>query len=145
MAPLELAAFEESDRFMFPEELEAYRQFRVPKDAGYRLTSSLDSMFLLRRDLSLLAESEVKALHGLTDLPSHAILDRGQIVGLWEFDPGDGTIAWTSFVPANKMLKQAVAQTERYVREQLGDARSFSLDSPKSRAPRIAALRKARA
>ena len=46
-------------------------------------------------------------------------------------------------MPANKALKQAVAQTEQYVREQLGDARSFSLDSPKSRAPRIAALRKA--
>jgi len=29
------------------------------------------------------------------------------------------------------------------VRERLGDARSFSLDSPKSRVPRIEALRKA--
>ncbi len=28
-----------------------------------------------------------------------------------------------------------------FVREELGDARSFSLDSPKSRAPRIAGLR----
>jgi hypothetical protein len=31
---------------------------------------------------------------------------------------------------------------ENYIREQLGDARSFSLDSPKSRTPRIEALRK---
>jgi len=29
------------------------------------------------------------------------------------------------------------------VRDELGDARSFSLDSPKSREPRIAALRAA--
>jgi hypothetical protein len=36
-----------------------------------------------------------------------------------------------------------VARAEQYVREGLGDARSFSLDSPKSRAPRIEALRKA--
>jgi len=34
-----------------------------------------------------------------------------------------------------------VQRTERFVRDQLGDARSFSLDSPESRAPRIAALR----
>jgi hypothetical protein len=32
---------------------------------------------------------------------------------------------------------------EEFVRSQLGDARSFSLDSPKSRAPRVEALRKA--
>ena len=32
---------------------------------------------------------------------------------------------------------------EEYVRSQLGDARSFGLDSPKSRAPKIEALRKA--
>ncbi|HME08614.1 MAG TPA: hypothetical protein VKG25_16275, partial [Bryobacteraceae bacterium] len=60
-------------------------------------------------------------------------------------EPDSGAIAWTSFVKADGALKQAVARTESYIREQLGDARSFSLDSPKSRAPRIAALRKAAA
>jgi hypothetical protein len=33
------------------------------------------------------------------------------------------------------------AETESFVRDQLGDARSFSLDSPKSRRPRIEAIR----
>jgi hypothetical protein len=42
----------------------------------------------------------------------------------------------------DKAVAAAVARTGAYVRDQLGDARSFSLDSPKSRAPRIAALRK---
>ncbi|MFI6849022.1 hypothetical protein OG535_21450 [Kitasatospora sp. NBC_00085] len=37
----------------------------------------------------------------------------------------------------------AVARTEAFVRDQLGDARGFSLDSPTSRAPKIAALRAA--
>jgi hypothetical protein len=50
-----------------------------------------------------------------------------------------------SFVKKNKTLEETVARTENFVRHQLGDARSFSLDSPKSRAPRIAALRKAAA
>jgi hypothetical protein len=79
----------------------------------------------------------------LADLPSHAILDRGRVVGLWEYDMSTSSIAWVAFVKKDKALQEAVTRTERYVREQLGDARSFSLDSPKSRAPRIEALRKA--
>ncbi len=50
-----------------------------------------------------------------------------------------------AFVKKDKALQQAVTRTENFVRDQLGDARSFSLDSPKSRAPRIVALRKAAA
>jgi hypothetical protein len=34
-----------------------------------------------------------------------------------------------------------VNQTTLYVRQELGDARSFSLDSPQSRVARLAALR----
>ena len=35
-----------------------------------------------------------------------------------------------------------VVRTEEFIRSQLGDARTFSLDSPKSRIPRIEALRR---
>jgi hypothetical protein len=80
-------------------------------------------------------------LSGLNDLPSHAILDRGRIVGLWEYDPEAGGIVWASFGIDDAALREAVARTEAFVRDDLGDARSFSLDSPASRAPRIAALR----
>jgi hypothetical protein len=82
---------------------------------------------------------------GLSDLPSHAILDRGRLVGLWEFDHASQSIAATTFGVRDKALDEAVRRTEEFIREQLGDARSFSLDSPKSRAPRIAALRQAAA
>ena len=78
-------------------------------------------------------------------MPSHGIFDRGRLAGLWEYDTLAESIAWTAFVPKNKDLEKAVERTEEYVRTQLGDARSFSLDSPKSRAPRIEALRKAAA
>lgn len=40
-----------------------------------------------------------------------------------------------------KSESKAVERTQDYVRNELGDARSFSLDSPKSREPRLAALR----
>lgn len=80
-----------------------------------------------------------------TDLPGHLILDRGQIAGRWEFDPETGTIAWVSFAGRNRALEEAVKKMEAFVRDDLGDARGFGLDSPKSRAPRIEALRKASA
>jgi hypothetical protein len=88
-------------------------------------------------------EKEYKTGSGLMDLPSHGIFDRGRLVGLWEYDTATESIAWMSFIAKNKDLEKAVKSTETYVREQLGDARSFSLDSPKSRAPRVEALRKA--
>lgn len=90
-------------------------------------------------------EKDSKPLGGLADFPSHAILDRGRLAGLWEYDAERESIAWSSFGIEDKALDAAVAETEKYVREQLGDARSFSLDSPKSRAPRVEALRKAAA
>ena len=80
---------------------------------------------------------------GIMDLPNHAILDRGRIVGLWEYDPESQSIAWTSFIRSNADIEKAVHRTEDYIRADLGDARSFSLDSPKSRVPRIQALLKA--
>jgi hypothetical protein len=82
-------------------------------------------------------------LGGLSDLHSNAILDRGAIIGLWEYDSEAASIVWATFVPGDKALRDAIARTEDCIREQLGDARSFSLDSPKSRTPRIEALRKA--
>jgi hypothetical protein len=139
-------------RMMFPDDLDAFRAFTPPRAAHYVLVSSLDGISHLRRDVRGLADDEDlaravpggkagAALGGLADLPSHAIVDRGRLVGLWEFDPDAQAIAWWPFAAAGAALKDAVARTERFVRDELGDARSFSLDTPKSRAPRIEAIR----
>ncbi len=69
------------------------------------------------------------------------MLDRGRIVGFWEYDTAEQEIVHQLFVSPDAALRQAIARTEEFVRDQLGDARGFSLDSPKSRAPKIAALR----
>jgi hypothetical protein len=82
---------------------------------------------------------------GMVDLPSHAIIDRGRIVGLWEYDVDSASIVWATFgAKKDKALAAAVEETQAYVRDQLGDARSFSLDSPASRRPRIEAIRRMR-
>ena len=152
--PLQLEPVGAGDeRLMLPADRAEFETFRPSKNPHYVVVSNLDSIFLLRRDLkSLLDGKDIDrqvagdkgqcGLGELMDLPSPAILDRGRIVGLWEYDPETESIAWTAFVKKDRALQDAVARTGEYVREQLGDASSFSLDSPKSRAPRIAALRK---
>ncbi len=80
-------------------------------------------------------------LGGVQDLPSHGIFDHGRLIGFWEFDPAVGHIVWVSFIPRTPELEAAVGRTEAFVRDQLGDAHSFSLDSAESRRPRIEALR----
>jgi hypothetical protein len=153
--PLKLEAIAAgSDLLMLPGDRAKLEAYKPPKDPHYALVSSIDSTALLRCDLKAMldpkdvdrqvfVEKDTKPLGGLDYPPSHAILDRGRLVGLWEFDTATNSIAWSAFVKKDKALLEAVERTEAYVRDQLGDARSFSLDSPKSRAPRVQALRKA--
>jgi hypothetical protein len=152
--PLKLVPVENgSELLIHSDEADDFHSFRVPKNPQYSLLSCLDSLFLLRRNLShlldekdgkrkVMVDKSLKNLIGLQDLPSNAIVDRGRIIGLWEFDALKQEIVCNSFIPADKKLKEVVSATEKFICEQLGDARSFSLDSPESRKPRIDALRK---
>ena len=154
LEPIEIATRDR--RFFLPADRQAFDSFQPRKEPRYSLLGSIDSLFLLRNDFKsaldpkdlerkVLVNSGMKSLGALTDLPSHAIVDRGRLVGLWEYDQATESIAWVSFVKKDKALQEAVTRTENFVRDQLGDARSFSLDSPKSRAPRIQALRQSAA
>ncbi|HEV2238148.1 MAG TPA: crosslink repair DNA glycosylase YcaQ family protein [Ktedonobacterales bacterium] len=154
VAPLGLVPLANGDpRLMFPEDRDALLAFRAPTEPFFALVGWLDNIAHLRRDVAGLlapedrerqvyAEKEEQPVANLSDLPSHAILDRGRLVGLWEYDPDAGAIAWRTFTPQPGALKEAIARTEAYIREDLGDMRGFSLDSPESRRPRIAALRR---
>ena len=142
-----------SDRLLLPDDFAAYDEFEPPTTREYALVSSLDPITANRRELqtlldpayrerSVMVDATNKALGSLVDLPNHAILDRGRVIGLWEFDVDSRSIVWATFNgKRDKALTAAVEETEVWVRDELGDARSFSLDSPKSRAGRIAALR----
>jgi hypothetical protein len=154
--PLDLAPAEPgSDLQMLADEVKEFQKFKRPAKPQYVLVSSLDSIHAHRRDVRGLLEEKdyphpvtgekrVVEMGGLSDLPDHAILDRGRIVGLWEFDPEAGEIVWNAFVKPDKDLLAAIKLTTDYIRDQVGDARSFSLDSPKSRAPKLAAMRAAK-
>jgi hypothetical protein len=147
--PLSLQALE-SDRLMFPDDLDSLRSFKPPKKPVVHLIASIDSLIHHRRDHKSLLDSADAAFAGdkgpvqsatIADLPNHAIVDRGRIVGAWEYDPSAERIVYATFGQKTKEIAAAVAHTAAFIRDQLGDARSFSLDSPKSREPRLKQLR----
>lgn len=145
IAPLRLASYFDG-ALLFPDDLDALQSYKLPKKPQIALLASIDSLIHHRRNhISLLDNPD--NLHAnigrIADLPSHAITDRGQLIGLWEFDPDAGKIVWLTFDKPAKEVAATVKETEAFIRDQVGDARSFSLDSPKSRAPRLAAIRAA--
>lgn len=153
MATIELTSIEpDSDRVLLSDDFEAFRKWKVPGKPQYALVSGLDSILATRRnvrtlvdDLDLNHQVTVEKISNtvgqLSDLPHHAILDRGRLIGFWEYDFDAQQIVFMTFTPADKKLKEAVKHTEDFVRNELGDARSFSLDSPASRKPKIEAIR----
>ncbi|MFN8526204.1 MAG: crosslink repair DNA glycosylase YcaQ family protein [Chloroflexota bacterium] len=142
------------ERLMFPDELAPLQHFTPPTTPCYVLVSNLDALFLLRRDFAgcvaprflahpLLREKSAQPGGGLADGPYQAIVDRGSVVGFWEYDPDAAKIVFATFQPPDAEMQRAIELTEAFAREDLGDVRMMSLDSPKARAPRLAALRAA--
>jgi hypothetical protein len=153
VAPLGLeVAAGEVDRFILPEDARAWREWEPPSIPQYALVGGLDAMAAHRRDISALLDDAdrdrrvsagTSPVAGFYDLPHHAILDRGRLIGYWEYDPDAARIVAITFdgkVPP--ALAQAIERTEAFVRDELGDARAFSLDGAKSRGQRIAMLRR---
>ncbi|MFE5564034.1 DNA glycosylase AlkZ-like family protein [Amycolatopsis japonica] len=149
---LELVPLDGTDLVMPKELADEFAAFTVPSEPSYALLAGIDGIHLLHREMSrLLADADVErpvpggrpgeTLGGQADPPSHVIVDRGRIAGLWEFDTEAGKIVHKFFGEEDAALRETIAKTEEFVRDQLGDARSFSLDSPKSRASRVADLR----
>ncbi|TMA22583.1 MAG: hypothetical protein E6J88_14035, partial [Deltaproteobacteria bacterium] len=148
---LKLAAVEHG--FLLPEDKTGFEKFRAPERPQYALVASLDNISHLRRavaelldekhaKLEVYTEKKMENVSSVHDLPHHAILDRGRLIGFWEYDTEKAKIVWAALEKAPAKLHDAIERTEAFVRDQLGDARSFSLDSPESRGPRIAALKK---
>ncbi|UUV28210.1 winged helix DNA-binding domain-containing protein [Amycolatopsis roodepoortensis] len=149
---LELVSLDGTDLLLPKEIADEFAAFTVPSEPSYALLAGIDGIHLLHREMPrLLADADVErpvpggrageTLGGQADPPSHVIVDRGRIAGLWEFDTETGKIVHRFFGDEDAALRETIARTEEFVRDQLGDARSFSLDSPKSRASRVADLR----
>ncbi|HUS64237.1 MAG TPA: crosslink repair DNA glycosylase YcaQ family protein [Kofleriaceae bacterium] len=135
---------------LFADDLDALCATKPPKPPlPVALVGSLDNLFHPRREVrSLLDEGDAalklpqakESIGHLADLENHAIVAAGRLVGLWDYDAAAQEIVYATF--AKVKVERAVAEMEAFVRDDLGDARSFSLDSPESRTGRLAALRK---
>ncbi|MHA7168544.1 DNA glycosylase AlkZ-like family protein [Arthrobacter bambusae] len=133
--------------WMLPDDVEHLSAFKAPHEEQIQLLAGTDSLVLLRRNSAdMLAEGDRgrkildTTLALQADLSDHPILDRGRIIGLWQYDPGKERIAAWTFDKPSAAVAQRISEVESWIREDLGDFRSFSLDSPASRQKRIDAL-----
>lgn len=133
--------------WMLPADISEAADFQVPREEQIQLLAGSDSLFLLRRNAvdHIAEEDQGRQILSATlalqaDLPDHPIVDRGRIIGLWQYDPGRERIAHWLFNPPTPAVTQRIGEVEEFIREDLGDFRSFSLDSPSSRQKRIDAL-----
>jgi hypothetical protein len=133
--------------WMLPDDVERLGSFEAPAEEQIQLLAGTDSLVLLRRNSGdLFAEQDGgKEVLGSTlalqaDLPDHPVFDRGRIIGLWQYDPGNARIAYWLFGSPTPAVTQRIAEVQAWIRDELGDFRSFSLDSPASRQDRIDAL-----
>jgi hypothetical protein len=133
--------------WMLPDDVDLLAAFEEPAEEQIQLLAGSDSLVLLRRNAAeLLAEEDQDkaALGSLAlqaDLPDHPILDRGRIIGLWQYDPARERIAaWVFGASTTPAVTRRIAEVEAWIKEDLADFRAYSLDSPASRQKRIDAL-----
>lgn len=132
--------------WILPDDVESLAAFEEPADEQIQLLAGTDSLVLLRRNAADMldeADRDKKVMASLAlqaDLPDHPILDRGRIIGLWQYEPGNERIVPWLFHPATPAVTRRIAEVEAWIREDLGDFRAFSLDSPATRQKRIDGL-----
>ncbi len=149
---LGLVTLEGSELLIKAADTESLSQWNPPSEPVYRFVSSLDSILMARRDLASIIspkdqerpaykEAGVLAVGGLSDVSSHMILDRGTIAGFWDYDPAERKIIAHLWRESTQQYREELDRTETFIRDEVGDARSFSLDSPSSRQGRLSFLR----
>ncbi len=137
--------------WMLPDDVDRLAGFEEPAGEQIQLLAGTDSLVLLRRNAAELLAGDspgggtagrtaVASLALQADLADHPILDRGRIIGLWQYEPGRERIVPWLFHGPTRAVNRRIAEVEAWIREDLGDFRAFSLDSPATRQARIDGL-----
>ena len=95
---------------------------------GVMLLPFRDNYFELHRDWD-----EVARRHNTI------VLD-GELRGIWEYDPDAEKIVWRTF-QKTRGVEAAVAGTETFIREELGDHQFYAFDHGKTREVRLASVK----
>jgi len=100
------------------------------------------AMLARRRDAPVLnADLKPVAIRDVNGLHHHAIVAGGELLGVWEYDAALERVVvrvWSSSKPLRARVAAAAAETERFIRQQLGDAKLSAVDPPARRATRLA-------
>jgi hypothetical protein len=142
----------QDEHYIHTDLVEIFENLQSDPTPNPQFLTCLDNLIMLTRNLALhidkadrplVAKIEGKEIPkgSLFDLDNHPIFDRGRLVGLWAFDQPNQELVYTAWGSDKDLITQRAAETEAFIKEQLGDARSFSMDSTKSRQPRINLLR----
>ncbi|WP_106403440.1 DNA glycosylase AlkZ-like family protein [Actinocorallia populi] len=107
-------------------DVDEFGDYTPPRTPSYALVSALDGLHRLRHDLGAVLDPEHAGLRGL---PAQPVFDRGRVVGFWNFDADDGTIAWTTWTRPDDALYEAVERAETFIRDELADVRGTAPDS----------------
>ncbi len=139
------------ERLVFPDDRDAIAAARAPSRPELAFLGNLDNLLHLRRDAGRLAddadatrevwsEKGAQKVSTVLDLEHHAIVDRGRLAGVWEYDFESHELVWATFgkVPG---ISKVADEVSKVIAGDLGDVRSFSLDSPDTRGPRLKAIR----
>jgi hypothetical protein len=137
--------------FLFPEDRDAMASAKPPPPGVYFL-GGLDNVAHPKRGVAHLldpedAEAKVWTEKGsrpvstVFDMEHHLIVESGRLIGVWEWDGVRGELAWATFRAPSSDVRAEARRFQSWVAENLGDVRSFSLDSPASRGDRVAAVR----
>jgi hypothetical protein len=140
-----------SKHLMLPHLLEEREQFTPLEAPSILFVGNMDSIGLHRRNLGELLDDDDRAAavrlteaqgsrNLLGECDSHLILDRGRWIGVWDFDTLRNRLIWVTWQTPTDEVREAAGACERFVRDELADARTSSQDSPQSRSKRIAAI-----
>ncbi len=139
-----------SDLLILPEENDRFHAFKPDNAPKTRFVGSMDgirhyhgtSQYITDPvDMARPSTEAGKNFGVLSDMYSNMIMDRGRIIGLWEFDTDTNAIVAQIWVDRTKEINHELEKTQQFVINDLGDAKTFSLDTPKSRQTRLGLLR----
>ncbi|HEY2515384.1 MAG TPA: crosslink repair DNA glycosylase YcaQ family protein, partial [Polyangiaceae bacterium] len=137
-----LGAAEEIDkadeRLLFPDDRDALLALELPRAPSIAFVSALDNLVHLRREVLAHLHADDAAIRApgpeqkgektsaasvgaLVDLEYHPIVDRGRIVGLWDWDGERGELVWRTFGTAPKGAREEAAALSVYVAAELED------------------------
>ena len=136
--------------WLLPEDIRAWNMF-AGNDNRVVFLPYRDPFVSVRRPPAVLArrdtapvlnpKSRSVAIRDVNGLNHHAVVAGGELVGVWEYDPDTKSVVarlWMADKALRARVDDAAADTARFIRQQLGDAKLSAVDPPVRRAKRIA-------